>query len=165
MMVLLTIISLCAKGYKQRYGLDYEDTFSPVVKSATIRLVLSLVDSKQWTTCQLDVQNAFLHGVLEEDVYMRQLPGFVDPTFPNRVCKLDKSLYVLKQAPQAWYSWLSTKLLSLGFQASKAETSLFISIMKASLFIFWSMLMISLLLAPVIRPWSISCYSFGMTLL
>lgn len=116
---------LVAKGFKQRYGLDYEDTFSPVVKAATIRLVLSLAVTKQWSIRQLDVQNAFLHGILEEDVYMKQPPGFVDSTLPNHVCKLDKSLYGLKQAPRAWYSRLSSKLHSLGFHDSKADTSLF----------------------------------------
>jgi hypothetical protein len=63
-----------AKGFKQRYGIDYEDTFSPVVKAATIRLVLSLVVSRNWCSRQLAVQNAFLHGFLEEEVYMKQPP-------------------------------------------------------------------------------------------
>lgn len=116
---------LVAKGFKQRYGLDYEDTFSPVVKAATIRLVLSLAVSNNWSICQLDIQNVFLHGVLEEDVFMRQPPGFEDRQLPHYVCKLDKSLYGLKQAPRAWYSRLSTKLQQLGFHASKADTSLF----------------------------------------
>jgi histone deacetylase 1/2 len=114
-----------AKGYKQRYGIDYEDTFSPVVKAATIHLVLSLAVSKGWTLRQLDVQNAFLHGLFEEEVYMKQPPGFEDKKKPHYVCKLDKALYRLKQAPRAWYSRLSGKLQSLGFIPSKSDTSLF----------------------------------------
>jgi hypothetical protein len=116
---------LVAKGFKQRYGIDYEDTFSLVVKIATIRIILSIATSKGWSLRQLDVQNAFLHGYLEEEVYMQQPPGYEDPTKPNYVCKLDKVLYGLKQAPRAWYSRLSSKLVALGFQASKADTSLF----------------------------------------
>jgi hypothetical protein len=116
---------LVAKGFKQRYGIDYEDTFNPVVKAATIRLVLSVAVSRNWSLHQLDVQNAFLLGVLEAEVYMKQTPGFHDASHPGYVCKLDKALYGLKQAPRVWYSRLSAKLVQLGFHASKADTSLF----------------------------------------
>ena len=115
---------LVAKGFKQRYGIDYEDTFSPVVKAATIRLVLSVAVSNGWSLRQLDVQNAFLHGVLEEEVYMKQPPGYEVKDKYHYVCKLDKALYGLKQAPRAWYSRLSDKLQKLGFRPSQADTSL-----------------------------------------
>jgi hypothetical protein len=115
---------LVAKGFKQRYGVDYEDMFSPVVKAATIRLVMSLAVSQGWSLRQLDVHNAFLHGFLEE-VYMQQPPGYEDKNTPHYVCKLDKALYGLKQAPRAWYSRLSEKGKSLGFCASKVDSSLF----------------------------------------
>jgi histone deacetylase 1/2 len=97
------------------------------VRIATVRLVLSIVVSKDWCLRQLDVQNAFLHGVLEEEVYMRQPPGFEDANRPHFVCKLDKALYGLKQTPRAWYARLSAKLCDLGFKASKSDTSLFIN--------------------------------------
>ena len=117
---------LVAKGFKQRYGIDYEDTFSLIVKAATIRLFLSISVSRGWSIRQLDVKNVFLHGVLKEEVYMKQPPGFEDPDVPHYICKLDKALYGLKQAPRASFARLSSKLLALGFVASKADTSLFI---------------------------------------
>jgi hypothetical protein len=92
---------LVAKGFKQRFGIDYEDTFSPVVKIATVRLVLAVSVSRGWSLRQLNVKNVFLHGVLEEEVYMRQPPGYVDRGKQNYICKLEKALYGLKQAPRA----------------------------------------------------------------
>jgi len=88
-------------------------------------MVLSIAVSNGWSLRQLDVQNAFLHGILEEEVYMRQPPGYEKQSMSQYVCKLDKALYSLKQAPRAWYSRLSQKLQDIGFQASKADTSLF----------------------------------------
>ena len=95
------------------------------MKAATIRIVLSIAVSRGWSLRQLDVQNAFLHGVLKEEVYMRHPPGYEDTQHPGYVCKLDKAIYGLKQAPRAWYSRLSAKLLQLGFVSSKGDTSLF----------------------------------------
>jgi histone deacetylase 1/2 len=87
---------------------------------------LAISVSQGWSLRQLDVKNAFLHGVLDEEVYMKQPPSFADPNFPNHVCQLDKALYGLKHAPRAWFSRLSSKLHAFGFIASKADTSLFL---------------------------------------
>jgi hypothetical protein len=108
---------LVVKGFKQRYGIDYE--------SATIHLILSIAVSNDWSLHQLDVNNAFLHGVLEEDVFMRQPPGFEYQNHSEHLCKLDTAIYGLKQAPRAWYSRLSGKLQELGFVPSKSDRSLF----------------------------------------
>jgi len=114
------------RGFSQREGVDYDETFSPVVKPATIRSVLSIAASRTWPIHQLDVKNAFLHGHLEETVYCQQPPGFVDPGAPDHVCRLQKSLYGLKQAPRAWYQRFATFIRQLGFVASTSDTSLFI---------------------------------------
>ncbi|TQE05315.1 hypothetical protein C1H46_009090 [Malus baccata] len=116
---------LVANGFHQQAGLDYGETFSPVVNHATIRLILPIVIHYNWPLRQLDVQNAFLHGSLNEDVYMRQPPGFVDSQRPTHVCKLQRSLYGLKQAPRAWFHCFSQHLENLGFVSSHADSSLF----------------------------------------
>jgi histone deacetylase 1/2 len=114
------------RGYSQRHGVDFGETFSPVVKPATVRTVLSLVVSRRWSVHQLDVKNAFLHGMLTKTVYYAQPSGFEDSVHPYFICRLNKSLYGLKQASRAWNNTFAAYVLSLGFVESKADTSLFV---------------------------------------
>ncbi|KAK4265765.1 hypothetical protein QN277_026778 [Acacia crassicarpa] len=106
---------LVANGFQQSAGIDYGETFSPVVKPTTILLILTLAVTFRWQIRQLDVNNAFLNGYLKEDVFMSQLPGFRDSKHPGFICKLTKAIYGLKQAPRAWFDRLRTTLLSWGF--------------------------------------------------
>lgn len=116
---------LVARGFEQLAGIDYLETFSPVVKFSTIRLVFALAATRGWLIQQIDINNAFLNGDLEETIYMTQPKGFEDPLYPHYVCKLNKSIYGLKQAPRAWYDKLKNCLLNLGFQRSTSDFSLF----------------------------------------
>ncbi|GJU68024.1 ribonuclease H-like domain-containing protein [Tanacetum coccineum] len=117
---------LVANGSSQQLGVDFDETFSPVVKPATIRTVLSLVVSRRWPIHQLDVKNAFLNGDLSETVYMHQPPGFVDSRYPHHVCLLQRSLYGLKQAPRAWFQRFAGYATRAGFSPSRCDSSLFI---------------------------------------
>ena len=87
---------LVARGFTQQEGIDYSETFSPVIKQATVRLVFFIAVSQNWKIHQLDIHNAFLNSVLTEEVYMKQPPGFVDSSLPSHVCRFHKSLYGLK---------------------------------------------------------------------
>lgn len=116
---------LITRGFSQLEGVDFEETSGLVVKATTIRVVLSVVISSKWEIKQLDVQNVFLHGLLQEEVYMSQPPGFIDSRYPHHVYLLNKALFGLKQAPRAWFDRFSMHLLHLGFTCSKADPSLF----------------------------------------
>lgn len=116
---------LVAKGFHQQFGFDYKDTFSLVVKPVTIRVMLTLAVTNHWCIQQLDINNAFLNGILEEEVYMTQPPGF-EASDRTLVCRLNKALYGLKQAPRAWYERLRSAFLQFGFVSSKCDPSLFV---------------------------------------
>ena len=105
---------LVAKGFSQVQGVDYHETFSPVENMDSIRLVLAIVASKHWEVNHMDVKSDFLHGYINEEIYMNNTKGYIlDPTF---ICKLQKSLYGLKQAPRSWYAKMDAFLLSQNFQ-------------------------------------------------
>ena len=114
------------RGFTQRAGVDFKETFTPVVKPATVRTVLAIAASKQWPTRQFDVSNAFLHGHLDEFVLCQQPIGFVHAERPQAVCRLDESLYGLRQAPRAWFTRFATYVVRLGFQATRSDSSLFV---------------------------------------
>ena len=116
---------LVAKGYTQVYGSDYGDTFSPVAKIASVRLLLSMAAMCSWPLFQLDIKNAFLHGDLAEEVYMEQPPGFVAQRESGLVCRLRRSLYGLKQSPRAWFGRFSSVVQEFGMLRSTADHSVF----------------------------------------
>lgn len=117
---------LVAKGYSQKQGIDYKEVFAPVAWWDTIRMILALAAHNNWYDFQLDAKSAFLHGKLNEDVYIEQPPqGYVKLGEEQKVLKLSKALYGLKQAPRAWYSRIEAYFLNEGFVRCPNEHTLF----------------------------------------
>jgi hypothetical protein len=102
---------LVARGFEQRQGLDYEETFAPVVKWGTLRTILALAAQRHYPIYHLDVKTTFLHGHLSEEVYTLQPQGYEAPGKEHLVCRLNKALYGLRQAPRAWYERIDSLLL------------------------------------------------------
>jgi hypothetical protein len=117
---------LVAKGYSQQYGVDYTEVFAPVARWDTIRMVISLAAQKGWNVYQLDVKSAFLHGELNEQVFVDQPQGYVKKGDELKVYKLKRALYGLKQAPRAWYSRIEAYFTKEGFEKCPYEHTLFV---------------------------------------
>ena len=116
---------LVAQGYTQRYGQDYDETFSPVVRPESIRTIIALAARDDLMLHQMDVTTAFLNGTLEEDVFMKQPEGFVVKGKEEKVCKLKKSIYGLKQSPRCWNVTLHSRLTEIGFTQSKSDPCIY----------------------------------------
>lgn len=117
---------LVAKGFHQTYGVDFHEVFAPVARWDTIRLILGLAAQRGWSVYQLDVKSAFLHGELKEDVYVEQPKGFESQIDSEKVYKLKKALYGLRQAPRAWYSRIESYFIKEGFEKCYCEHTLFV---------------------------------------
>ena len=117
---------LVVKGYSQQYGIDFSETFAPVARYDTIRLLIALAAQKGWKIYQLDVKSAFLNGYLKEQIFIEQPKGYVIIGNEDKVYLLRKALYGLKQAPRAWYSRIDDYLSKLGFNRSISEPTLYV---------------------------------------
>ncbi|GJY27435.1 putative ribonuclease H-like domain-containing protein [Tanacetum coccineum] len=117
---------LVAQGYTQEEGIDYDEVFAPVARIEAIRLFLAFASFMGFIVFQIDVKSTFLHGTIDEEVYVSQPPGFIDPDHPNKVYKVVKALYGLHQAPRAWYATLSTFLEKHGYKRGTIDKTLFI---------------------------------------
>jgi len=116
---------LVANGYTQTYGIDYQETFSPVAKLNTVRVLLSLAANLDWPLHQFDVKNAFLHKDIKEEIYMDIPSGYISSS-PGIVCRLQRALYGLKQLPRAWFGRFSMAMRKCGFQQSNSDHTFFL---------------------------------------
>lgn len=117
---------LVAKGYTQTYGIDYDETFSPVAKINTLRVLFSIAANKDWPLHQYDVTNAFLHGELQKPVFMCPPPGYTSDFVDGEVCQLKKTLYGLKQSPRAWFGRFTVAMKKYGYKQSNSDHTLFL---------------------------------------
>jgi hypothetical protein len=118
-----------ARGFSQKEGIDYEETFAPMARYTSIRTIIALAAKMKWKLHQMDVKTAFLNGVIEEEMYIEQPQGFEVEDRRSHVYKLKKALYGLKQTPRAWYGRIDSFLTRLGFTKSKAYSNLYFKIM------------------------------------
>jgi hypothetical protein len=114
-----------AQGFSQVKGLDFGETFAPVARLEATRILLAFAAIKGFKLYQMDVKSAFLNGVIQEEVYVRQPPGFENPKYPHRVYKLSKALYRLKQALRTWYARLKMFLLEHGYVMGSVDKTIF----------------------------------------
>ncbi|GJT57610.1 putative ribonuclease H-like domain-containing protein [Tanacetum coccineum] len=117
---------LVAQGHRQEEGIDYDEVFAPVARIEAIRIFLAFASYMGFIVYQMDVKSAFLYGKIDEEVYVSQPPGFLDPKYPQKVYKVVKALYGLHQAPRAWYATLSTFLLKNGYRRGTIDKTIFI---------------------------------------
>ncbi|GJU43280.1 retrovirus-related pol polyprotein from transposon TNT 1-94 [Tanacetum coccineum] len=126
---------LVAQGYNQQEGIDYDETYTPVARLESIRILLAISCANDFKLYQMDVKSAFLNGIINEEVYVAQPPGFIDFEKPNHVYKLKKDLYGLKQAPKAWYDRLKAFFLKHKYSMGMVDNTLFIKKFKPHLII------------------------------
>jgi hypothetical protein len=126
---------LVAKGYSQVEGLDFDETYAPVARLESIRILLAYATYHGFKLYQIDVKSTFLNGPIKEEVYVEQPPSFEDSEYPNHVYKISKALYGLKQAPRAWYECLRDFLITNGFKVGKADPTLFTKTIAKDLFV------------------------------
>ena len=118
---------LVAQGFSQKYGVDYDETFSPVVRFESLQTVIARAVQNGLMLHQMDVTTAFLNGELEEEVYMRQPEGFAVKGQEDLVCKLKRSIYGLKQSPRCWNSVLDSQLKQMGFVQAKGNPCIYVT--------------------------------------